>query len=500
MVKRYLIPSLLLGATLTGCTVGPEFRRPESPSNALYLDASELTQAQSHAPGTVLGDGAPLRWWEAFGSVDLNSLVDRALAGNHSLAASNATLERARHQLAAIAGTRRPQVDANARIDYQRVNRAASGFNVVQSGIGAANPAFDLYSVGGGISYDLDLFGGKRRHVEQAAARAEAQLRQTEAAHLTIAGRVVNQVLTIAAIRARIETADILLAEDQHIVDLTDMRRRSGKGNLVEVLSAQSKLASDRAARPELDQQLAEARHMLAVLVGIAPSDLGSTNFDLGRFALPGTLPVTLPSALVHKRPDILQAEADLHAATAGVGVATARLYPNVMLGASLSQGAPDIGNLLGAGFRAFDVLAGLSAPLFRGGTLKADKRAAEADAHAAAAAYQQTVIEAFGQVADLLVALQSDAHTVSNQRQAAEVASRSLNLSRRSFEVGNSGVLQVLDSNRTYQQARAALVEAQSRQFLNVARLFVATAGGWTGPIPSSPNEAFPTSTMPAK
>ena len=219
-----------------------------------------------------------------------------------------------------MAGRRLPQVDANARIDQQQVNLAAFGFTGSDPLAPGGNPEFTLYSVGGGVSYDLDLFGGLRRQVEQSAARAEAQQRQTEAAHLSVAGQVVNQVLTIAAIRAQITTADALLADDQRNVDLTQKRRQGGDGTLVEVLNAQSQYAADRGDIPQLHQQLAEARHLLATLVGIAPADLGVTDFDLARLTLPATIPVSLPSTLVHKRPDILQAEAELHAATAAVG------------------------------------------------------------------------------------------------------------------------------------------------------------------------------------
>jgi NodT family efflux transporter outer membrane factor (OMF) lipoprotein len=469
-------------AALGGCTVGPNFRRPAAPSATAYTGPSDPLRAAPGAPATVPGEGPGLRWWEAFGSPALDALVDRAIAGNYSLAASNATLERAREQIAAAAGRRLPQIDANARVEHEEVNLAAFGFNPAALG-GSGNPEFNLYTVGGGVTYDLDLFGGKRRQVEQAAAQAEAQLRQTEAAHLTIAGRVVNQVLTIAAIRTRVAAANALLAEDQRNVGLTEARRRAGEGTLVEVLNAQSQLAADRGDLPQLGQELEEARHMLATLVGIAPAELGPTDFELAQFRLPADIPVTLPSALIHKRPDILQSEADLHAATAAIGVATARLYPDINLGATLTQAAPSLGNLLGAGFRGFDIFGALTAPIFHGGTLKAEKREAVDMARAAAATYQQTVLDAFRQVADLLDAIKSDSGSVESQRQAVDVAARSLHLSRRSFQVGNSGILQVLESQRLYQRARLALVDDQQRQYLNVARLYVATAGGWTGP-----------------
>jgi NodT family efflux transporter outer membrane factor (OMF) lipoprotein len=258
---------------------------------------------------------------------------------------------------------------------------------------------------------------------------------------------------------------------------------------MVEVLNAQAQFTADRGNIPQLYQQLDEARHLLATLIGIAPSDLGVTKFKLEELSLPTTVPVTLPSALVHKRPDILQAEADLHATTAAIGVATAKLYPDITLGATIEQGSPSTSNLLKNAFRGYDIFAGLAAPIFHGGTLKAERTAAVERAHASAATYQQTVLDAFGQVADLLSALQSDARSVSNQQESVSVAQRSLVLSRRSFQVGNSGVLQVLDSERLYQRANTNLVLARTRQYLNIARLYVATAGGWTSQVAVNPS-----------
>ncbi|MCM8730134.1 efflux transporter outer membrane subunit [Hephaestia sp. GCM10023244] len=479
MSFRPLFAALAAGSVLAGCVSGPDFERPAAPSTTSYRSPADPVAIPAPGPLADAGQGPVQSWWTAFGSTDLDALVARAIANNHSLAASNATLQAAIENVNVAAGKRLPQVDANARIERQQPNLAAFGF---QSGTG--NPEFNLYSVGGGVSYDLDLFGGRKRAIEQAAARADAQRRQTEAAHLSIAGRVVNQVLTIAAIRDRIDTADALLREDQRNVDLTEKRRQAGEGTLVEVLNAQSQYEADRGEIPQLGQQLAEARHLLAILVGVMPADLGPTDFNLADFTLPADVPVTLPSELVHKRPDILQAEAEWHAATAAIGVATARLYPDITLGVTGTQGAPHLGDVFSGAFRGFDIFAGLTAPIFHGGTLNAQKRAAVDEAEAAQAQYRQTVLEAFGQVADLLQALDSDARSVANQRQAIDVAQRSLHLSRRSFEVGNSGVLQILESERLYQRARSAMVDAEARQYLNVARLYVATAGGWTGPV----------------
>ncbi|MCB2077644.1 MAG: efflux transporter outer membrane subunit [Novosphingobium sp.] len=470
-MPRYLslIPILLLGA----CTVGPDFAAPAPPPPEAGYGATGDGKA-------VLAEGPDRNWWTAFRNDDLDNLVAQALAGNHSLAASKATLMRAREQINAVAGKRLPQVDGNARVDYQQVNLSAIGIGDRLAGAGIGNPEFDLYTVGGGVSYDLDLFGRNKRALEQAMAESEAQARETEAAHLVIAGRVVSQVLAIAALNNRIATERALLDEGERNVRLTETRRKAGAGTLVEVLSAQGQLAGDRTSLPVLEQQLAEGRATLAVLIGISPAELGPTDFSLDQFALPEQVPVAVPSQLVHKRPDILEAEARLHAATAAIGVATADLYPDITLGASITQSTSKPEQILNDRFNAFDLFGQLTAPIFDGGTRKARKRGAEANALAAAENYKQTVLEAFGQVSGMLSALKTDGQALATQEEAARIAERSLHLSRRSFEVGNSGILQVLDASRTYQRARIALVDARGRQYLNIARLYVATAGGW--------------------
>ena len=464
-----LIPLLLAGCT----TVGPDFERPAAPS----------PQAGYGAPASAavaFGAGPEREWWKAFANADLDALVARALADNHSLASSRATLERAQQRIVEVRGRTLPQADLSARAERERINLSAFGFSGLGGDAQISNPTFNLFTLGGGVSYDLDLFGGNRRALEQAGAEAEAQARATEAAHLVIAGRVVAQVLTLAALNDTFATERALLAEDDRNVQLTQARRDAGAGTLVEVLTAQSQVAADRGDLPALEQRMAEGRGMLAVLLGISPAELGATDFHLTQFTLPASVPVALPSEIVHRRPDILDAEARLHAAIANVGTATASLYPNITLGASLTQSAAQPGDLTSTRFNAFDIFAGLTAPIFRGGTLKAQKRGAEAEARARAADYQQVVVEAFGQVSGLLSAIDTDGRELAERQSAADIAERSLHLSRRSFQVGNSGVLQVLDASRASQRAQLSLVETRARQYQNVARLLVATAGGW--------------------
>lgn len=470
----HLAPLLLLSACITA---GPNFVEPAPPGR-------EAGYASDGGGRAVLGEAPAHEWWKAFESVELDALVNRALERNHSLAASRATLKAAQERIAAMIGRTLPQVDANARASYQQVNLSAIGlgdrFDIPGFTFDIGNPEFDLYSVGGGVTYDLDLFGRNRRAVERAAAQAEATAREAEAAHLVIAGRVVSQVLAIAALNDRIATERSLLAEDERNVSLTEARRRAGVGTMVEVMSAQSELAHDLADLPGHEQQLAEGRAMLAVLLGMSPGELGPTDFSLDQFALPEEVPVALPSSLVRGRPDILEAEARLHAATAAIGIATAELYPNITIGASLTQSTSDPDNIFSSQFTGFDLFSGLTAPIFHGGTLRASKRAAEAEARAAAETYQQVVLDAFGQVSGLLSAFETDGAALAARQRSANLAERTLHLSRRSFQVGNSGILQVLDASRSYHQEKLALVDTRARQFHNVARMYVATAGGW--------------------
>ncbi|MGE3692773.1 MAG: efflux transporter outer membrane subunit [Novosphingobium sp.] len=475
------LPLMLSAACLlASCkAVGPNFVAPAAPPP----EAGYASQGEGRA---TLGEGPGLEWWKSFGSPELDQAVDKALAANHSLAASMATLDRAKAHIDAVAGRGKPQIDARGRAEYQQFNISATGisdaFGLGGSGVTVSNPRFDLYTLGAGVSYNLDLFGKQRRSREQAIAEAEAQQRQTEAAHLLIAGRVTQQVIAIAALNDRIRTERALLAEDDRNVELTEARQRGGIGTMVEVLSAQGQQASDLANLPVLEQQLAEGRAMLAVLQGISPGELGPTDFSLERMSLPAQVPVAIPSALVRKRPDIQEAEARLHAATAAVGVAAANLYPDVTIGASLTQSKSDPAKIFGAGSTAFDIFGNIMAPIFHGGTLRAEKRGAEAGMRASAEQYQQVVLEAFGQVSGLLSALGTDRDAMAAQTTSAQIAERSLYLSRRSFQVGNSGILQVLDASRSYQRAKLSLLDARARQFTNVARLHAATAGGWIG------------------
>jgi NodT family efflux transporter outer membrane factor (OMF) lipoprotein len=249
-----------------------------------------------------------------------------------------------------------------------------------------------------------------------------------------------------------------------------------------DVVTAESQLAADETQLPGLDQQLSVARHALAVLLGRAPGDWSPPDFDLAALTLPGQLPVSLPSELVHQRPDIQAAEARLHTASAQIGVATAQLYPSITLSGSVGAAGLDGGHLFDPAGLVWSIAAGLTQPIFDGGTRLAERRAALALFKAAAADYRQTVLQAFGQVADILQALTHDADLLAAQQHALDLASEAVRLQRANYANGGTGILALLDSQRQYQQARLGYVRAEAQRYQDTIQLLVAMGGGWWG------------------
>jgi NodT family efflux transporter outer membrane factor (OMF) lipoprotein len=464
-----------LAGMLAGCAVGPDFEPPAAPSTAAYTGKEEAKPAPAAAQQIRLGEKAKADWWTLFRSEKLDRLVDEAVANNGTLAAADATLGAAQEEVAAASGAFFPHLSASAGISRQRVNLATFGFHLPP-------PVFNLYSIGPSVSYSVDVFGGTRRQVESLAATAEAEGHRLSAAYLTLTGNVATQSIAIASLRAQLQAIEDIIANDEKNLGLVRTAEAGGLVSNLDVLSAESQLAADRTQLPPIQQTLSVARHALSVLVSKAPADWSPPEFDLADFTLPQQLPVSLPSDLVHARPDILVAEAELHAASAKVGVATARAYPNVTLTASVAQAAVDPGHLFKGMYNGWSFGGGILAPIFEGGTIEAERQASIQAFNAAAASYKQTVVQAFAQVADVLQALDHDRQELDEQAKALDYAKSSLDLARLSYSAGQVGILQVLDSERQYGQARLGYVRVQGRLFADTVQLFVATGSGWTG------------------
>jgi NodT family efflux transporter outer membrane factor (OMF) lipoprotein len=336
-------------------------------------------------------------------------------------------------------------------------------------------PLFSAYAAGPEVSYDIDVFGGTRWRVEHAAADAQYESARRDAAALSLSGNVVLEALQIASLQAQIRVAEGIVADDDRTLALIRGAREAGAVSGMDVLSAQSQADHDRTLLPPLRQQLSLAQDLLASLVGVAPSDWTPPNINLDVLRLPQDLPVALPSELVHRRPDILASESQLHSASAAVGVATADMYPHFTLSATIGEQG-----LLGGGpsETAWNLVGGLAAPIFHGGTLTAQRRAAQDEYHAAFAEYRQTVLDAFSQVAGTLQALDHDADQLAAQQRALESASASLALTRGAYAAGNAGYVQVLDAQRLHQQAELGRVQSYSQRFVDTVKLLLAAGG----------------------
>ncbi|WP_374574121.1 efflux transporter outer membrane subunit [Phenylobacterium sp.] len=479
MPSNKLIRRALAGAAaaalLAGCAaVGPDYARPDAPKAQTYAMAGETAPAEIR-----LADAGPGPWWNALGSPALDAVIRQALADSPTLAEADATLAQSRAALAQARGAALPQADANAGVERERVNLQAFGF----TGFGdvtLSNPTFSLYSVGGGVGYDLDLFGGQRRRIEGAAARVEAQARRADAAYLTLTANVALQAVTIATLNAQIAETQAMIAADEDSLAMVRRAAELGGSASTDRIAAAAQLEDDRTLLPPLKAELAAARHALAELVGRAPADWTPPDFALDGFKLAGPAPVSLPSSLVRRRPDILAAEADLHAATADIGVATADLYPDIRLSASITQGALKPGELFTYDASGWDLGGGLTAPLFHGGELRARRQGAVDAAKAANARYQQTVLKAFVEVADALQALTADDESLAAHDRAQAHADERVRLAKAGYGIGGVAMLDVLDAQRRAHDLRAKAVRAQGQRLADVVRLIAASGADW--------------------
>jgi NodT family efflux transporter outer membrane factor (OMF) lipoprotein len=470
------LPVIVLGlaTVIGGCKVGPNFKRPDPPATERYTQ--QKLQVESSGLDQQIAAGATLdrEWWHLFQSEAIDTVVKRALEGNRTLVAANATLAQANEMAQAQAGSLYPQFNMTAGVGRQKYG--AQFFGTFQK-----LPPFTYYALGPTVSYALDYTGGTARSVEQQFAQAEYQKQQLSAAYLMVSGNAVMECLRIALLQGEIATVEAILEEDRQNRQLVQVAFDAGSVSRTDVVSAESQLASDATLLPPLRQQLSEARHALSIIMGQFPANEAPAEFDLSKVTLPHDLPVSLPSELVHNRPDILASEAQLHAATAAVGVATSNLYPHIVLSGSLSMQSTILRRLFEGQNNAYNGIGSLTAPLFDGGTLRAEKRAAVDAVQASAANYQQTVLSAFGQVADSLEALDHDAEQLDAQAHAQSAARENVDLTRKSYNEGNVGVLQVLDAERLYQNARLGYVRAQAQRYMDTVQLFLALGGAAT-------------------
>ena len=472
-----------IALALTACAVGPDFKPPEAPPIAAadhpYTPAALPAQTAS-APGTggatqrfVVGDDIPALWWQLYRSEPLDQLIRSALAHSPTLASAQAALRQAQESYNADAGNKRfPAVTGQLGATRERVSEASSGV--------PGGSVFSLYSASVDVSYTIDAWGATRRELEGLQAAIDYQRYQVEAAYLSLTANLVTTAIQEASLRAQLQaTRDVLDAEAQSLAVVEKQASLGAVARSV-VIAQRTQLAQTRATLPALEKSLAQTRHQLAVYAGRLPSEAGLPEFGLESLQLPQDLPVSLPSSLVRQRPDIRASEALLHEASAQVGVATANLYPQITLSGSAGAQSLKADKLFSSGSAAWSLGAGLLQPIFNGGALQAQKRGAVAAFDEARAQYQQTVLNAFLNVANTLRALDLDADALRAQAETESLARESLGLVAHQYKLGAVSYLSLLDSQRTYQQARVGLVQAQAARYADTAALFQALGGGW--------------------
>jgi NodT family efflux transporter outer membrane factor (OMF) lipoprotein len=478
------LAALYASFLLSACTVGPDFVPPEAHTARSYAGPGDA--ALSGEQQLALGKPSDNEWWKQFQSPALDDLIAKASQGNRDVAAARARLAQSQEDVKAAQGALLPQVSLGAAIGEQNYSTG------LRTPLSVTLPPFTYYAVAPTVAFPLDLFGGTKRNVERDAAFADYQKYELEAVTLSLFANVASRAFQNAGARAQIANLQDVVEGDERNVALVQGALDAGSATRTQLLSVESQLSSDRTLLPDFRQLEAVSRHALAVLAGQAVGSWTMPELALDGFTLPKEIPAALPSELIHQRPDILAAEAQLHMASAAIGIATANLYPQITLNATLIRQALTPDSIFSGSPNIWNVAAGLVQPLFNGGSLSAERRAAIAAYQAALADYEKVVLASFGEVADNLQALANDAEKIAAEKEAEATSAVALDLARRSYAVGNSGILDVIDAERRYAQAKLGSSQAAEQRLLHTVQLYVSLGGA---KIPDSGPDAAPAS-----
>lgn len=482
MTRAVLALALALAAA--GCTVGPPYQPPQADLPDVWHDA--LAHPADGAPTPA----APVdpRWWRAYGDATLNSLVERALAGNLDAGQSVYRIAESRAQERAAAAAGLPSAKVKADLTREKLGEAsllAAGGALIPQGlgsdIGSLVKPIDLYEVDFDASWELDLFGKVRRSVEQAKAQSQEQVESRNDALVSLEAEVVRTYLQLRANQTLLAAAQDAEKDQAQVVALTRSRRQQGVATDLDIDQALGRQTQTQAQIPQFQQAVGQAMNSLAVLIGQRP---GALEAELSAAApmpsAPASVAVSLPSTLARRRPDIRKAEASLHAATANIGVAVAELYPDVSLSAEVGQQALSAKGLTDWSSNFYQFGPSLSLPIFQGGRLRANVRLAKAQQTEAALAYRQTVLSALQDVENDLVALRTDRLRQDRLEQASAVAVHQLAMARYQYENGVQTFINVLDAQTTLLNAQQDAVRGRLQVALDTAALSKAIGGGW--------------------
>jgi NodT family efflux transporter outer membrane factor (OMF) lipoprotein len=481
LTRNSRVPPLAAAlALVAGCAVGPDFKKPAPPQAAEYSAAppSETVATANLAGGEAqrfsTGSDISADWWTLFHSQPLNDLIELSLKNNPDLKAAQAALSVAHENVLAQRGSYYPNLQAGFSASRQRQS------GQIAPTLNSNAFLFNLFTPQVSVSYVPDVFGLNRRTVESLQAQEDEVRFQMIATYTTLTANVVVAAVQESCVQMQIDATRQLIDSNTNTLNILKYQMDKGYASRLDVAAQESQLAQIAATLPPLVKQLGQLRDLRAVLTGRFPSEASADNFDLSTLHLPQDLPVSLPSALVEQRPDVLQAEANLHDASAKIGIATANRLPNIVLTANAGSSAAAMNQLFTSGTGFWGLGAAATAPLFQGGTLLHLERAAKAAYTQAAEQYRGTVLTAFQNVADTLTALEQDAAAVKAAAAAADAAKVTLDLAQRQWRDGYAGYLALLSAEQADSQARINLLQAQASRYADTAALFQALGGGW--------------------
>jgi len=478
VISRLITMSALL--ITAGCVVGPNYKRPAAPNVPGYTPSLPATTSSSpNVPGGEVqtftqGRDIPGDWWTLFHSKALNDLIERSLKNNPDVKSAQAALLVARENVLTQRGAYYPQVSGTFSATRAKTSNELSPVP------NASVFQYSLFTPEVSVSYTPDVFGLNRRTVESLKAQ-QAQARYVVAAtNITLSSNVAAAAIQEAALRAQIDATNELIKINTDMLHILQKQFIAGYVGRLDVAAQEAQLAQVAATLPPLLKQLAQQRDLLAVLSGAFPNEDLVEKFELSTLQLPQELPLSLPSKLVEQRPDVLQAEENLHSASALIGVARANRLPSFNLTGDIGSMALAFGDIFSAGNGFRDVGASVTQPIFQGGTLLHKERAARAAYVQADEQYRSTVLTAFQNVADTLHALEQDADGLKAAVAARDAAKVTLDLTTRQMQAGYVSYLALLSAEQSYQQALINLVQAQSNRYADTAALFQSLGGGW--------------------
>jgi multidrug efflux system outer membrane protein len=490
-------PCMVLVLTLlAGCTVGPDFKKPDAGTPAQYKDATRTSGPTSMV--TMQSEPDP-QWWRGFNDTELNSLIERAVAGNLNLqmAVFRIAESRAQTQIAGAAGL--PSVSAAASYKRQQLGlkgilQSKNAFQQAESFspeagalLGKLTQPVSLFQLGFDASWELDLFGRVRRSVEANSAQTQAAIEGRNDALVSLEAEVAQVYAQLRGAQALRQVISDQIRAAQDTLDLTQDRHQSGLASEADVANQQSQLAQLQSRLPAMEQQERQTANGLAVLIGQPP---GALDDELSRPGavppIPPEVPVGVPSTLARRRPDVRQAEAQLHAATAQTGASIAQMFPDVSLSGSFGTRASDANYITNWASHFFSIGPSISLPIFEGGRLVGRVKLARAQQAEMALRYRQTVLTALQDVENALVAYRSDQQKLVSLQRSADAGATAFSLARDAYRSGLGSFIDVLSAETRLDEARQAAVQASLQLTTDLVALYKALGGGWQDPAPA--------------